>query len=426
MSFPMILALKVLLLALLFAASAFFSGAETALFSLDAMQMQSIRKAGGFRARLVGLAAKPAKLLSTILIGNTIVNALIAVLGYSIAESIEPLRKYSEIVSIFAMTLALLLFGEIAPKRMAVRHPVKFTSVIAPALYAVHVLLSPLNYLFSLFSGALEKHLKPERRSLSDEELMTAIELSAEEGAIDTDLRNMADGIMQLSQMTAADVMTPRVDFFGIDLDEPEESFPALIRSTEFHYLPVYRNTPDAIEGFLDVRSYLLDPAHEFKKALKKPVFLPETASLDDILITMQRSRRHIVCIMDEYGGTAGLVTRGDVLEILTGEIPDDSTEKLEENIIEKSERVWTIAGDTSLEEINHALDLDLDTDGADRISGWVAAQAGRFLRSGESVIAQGCRVKVLKHKKLRILLVELEKLEEKAGEEDEYLEEEQ
>ena len=204
-------------------------------------------------------------------------------------------------------------------------------------------------------------------------------------------------------------------------MDEPEESYLALVRSQEYHFLPVYENTPDEIEGFLDVRAYLLDPEHDFEKAIRKPVFVPETATLDDILITMQRSRRHIVCVMDEYGGTAGLVTRGDILTVLTGDIPEDSSEEPSEDIVKKEneDNVWIIDGDTSLEEVNHALDLELDTEGVDRISGWVIAQAGRFLRAGESVEAQGCRVKVLKHKKLRILSVELEKLIEDKEEEE-------
>lgn len=407
---------QIVILILLVASSAFFSGSETALFSLSALQMQSLRNAGGFRARLVLLLKKPAQVLSTLLIGNTIVNVVVAALGYSIIETVletyfPNYLEYSAIVSVVVITTLILLFGEIAPKRFAIRMPERFTGFVACPLYICYIIFAPFRILLEAFSTSIRRFLTPERKTLNDEELLTALNLSAEQGTLDFYELNMVDGIMQLSSMTASDVMTPRVDFVGIDLDEPEESYLALVRSQEYHFLPVYENTPDEIEGFLDVRAYLLDPEHDFEKAIRKPVFVPETATLDDILITMQRSRRHIVCVMDEYGGTAGLVTRGDILTVLTGDIPEDASEKPREDIVQTAENIWIIDGDTSLEEVNHSLDLELDTEGVDRISGWVIAQAGRFLRAGESVEAQGCRVKVLKHKKLRILMVELEKL---------------
>ena len=416
---------QIILLIFLVASSAFFSGSETALFSLSASQMQSLRNAGGCRARLVLLLKKPAQVLSTLLIGNTIVNVLVAALGYSIIETIiekyfQSVLEFSATISVAVITILLLLFGEIAPKRIAIRKPERFTSFVACPLYVCYIAFTPFRIFLEAFSTSIRRFLTPERNTLNDEELLTALNVSAEQGTLDSYELNMVDGIMQLSSMTASDVMTPRVDFVGIDLDEPKESYLALVRSQEYHFLPVYENTPDEIEGFLDVRAYLLDPEHDFDKALRKPVFVPETATLDDILITMQRSRRHIVCVMDEYGGTAGLVTRGDVLTVLTGDIPEDSSEEPSEDIVKKEneDNVWIIDGDTSLEEVNHALDLELDTEGVDRISGWVIAQAGRFLRAGESVEAQGCRVKVLKHKKLRILSVELEKLIEDKEEE--------
>lgn len=417
---------QIILLIFLVASSAFFSGSETALFSLSASQMQSLRNAGGCRARLVLLLKKPAQVLSTLLIGNTIVNVLVAALGYSIIETIiekyfQSVLEFSATISVAVITILLLLFGEIAPKRIAIRKPERFTSLVACPLYVCYIVFTPFRIFLEAFSTSIRRFLTPERNTLNDEELLTALNVSAEQGTLDSYELNMVDGIMQLSSMTASDVMTPRVDFVGIDLDEPKESYLALVRSQEYHFLPVYENTPDEIEGFLDVRAYLLDPEHDFDKALRKPVFVPETATLDDILITMQRSRRHIVCVMDEYGGTAGLVTRGDVLTVLTGDIPEDSSEEPSEDIVKKEneDNVWIIDGDTSLEEVNHALDLELDTEGVDRISGWVIAQAGRFLRAGESVEAQGCRVKVLKHKKLRILSVELEKLIEDKEEEE-------
>ena len=256
----------------------------------------------------------------------------------------------------------------------------------------------------------IEHTLKPERKSLSDEELLTAVELGAETGVLDEEERSMVDGIMRLSEMSASDVMIPRVDIEGLDLDDPPEEHLETARRTQYHYLPVYRETPDAIEGFLDVPRYLLDPQHNLRRATMAALFVPETVTLDDLLITLQRNQLHIACVLDEYGGTAGLISRGDILETITGEILLANEQETPE-IQPLGENRWLIDGSTSLDEINHELDLDLDAEGVDRIAGWVTAQAGRFLRAGEAVEAQGCRVQVRRLRKLRIEQVILERL---------------
>lgn len=397
-------------LVFLICCSAFFSASETAVFSLNATQLQQIRKSGPAGQKLVKLLETPTSLLSTILIGNTVVNVLIAILGYAIINEIPPLRAHSTVISVFVMTAVLLLFGEITPKRLSVRNPVALSLHFAGPLSVCFVIFAPLRKILDFVSVRFRQYLKPERKSLSDDELLTAVELGTEEGVIDRDEKSMVDGIMRLSEMCAADVMTPRVDFSGIDLDEAPSTYLDIVKKSPFHYLPVYRGTPDAIEGFLDVAAFILSADHNFESALREPYFVPETAALDDLLIVLEQSRRHIVCVMDEYGGTAGLVTRGDILETITGDLPDQAVGMEEDAAISKSgETTWIIAGDTSLDEINHELGLELEADGADRISGWVVAQAGRFLKEGDSVEAQGCRVEIRRRRKFRIYSVLLE-----------------
>lgn len=395
---------KAVALVLLLAASAFFSGAETALFSLDALQLRSLRDRGGAAARIAALMAAPQRLLSTILIGNTLVNVVIASLAYSLVRSIPAAAPFASLISIAGATTILLLFGEIAPKRIAIRMPLRIAKAAAAPICVCHAAFAPVRAIMEALPARIAPFLEQERRSLSDDELVTAFDFSNERGILDAYERRLASGIMQLSSMTAADVMTPRVDFSGIDLDEPPESYPALIRSTSFRQLPVFENSPDSISAFLDVRRYLLDPEHDFDEALEKPVFVPETATLDDILVTMQRARRHAVCVIDEYGGVAGLVTRGDILEVLAGPLPDQEDAPPRDPIEKTGDFTWRIDGDTSLELINQELDTELEAEGADRLSGWISAQAGRFLRAGESVTAQGVTVEVLRHRKLRIL----------------------
>ncbi|MBQ6248409.1 MAG: HlyC/CorC family transporter [Kiritimatiellae bacterium] len=419
MSQHLILALQSVLLLLLLSASAFFSGSETALFSLSAEQLQSLGKNGVRGRRLVDLLKQPTHLLSTLLIGNTLVNVVIATLGYRIIDSFPSLGRYSALVAVPAMTILLLIFGEVAPKRTAVAHAEDFALRVATPLHFCSKLFAPLRFCLEFFSGRMKRHLRPERRALTDDELLTAVEVGAEQGVLDQDERSMVDGIFRLDEMTASDVMTPRVDFEGIDLDLSPEERLDIARKTDYHYLPVYRGTPDAIEGFLDVAAFLLDPSHNFNEALDFPLFVPETATLDDLLVALQRNRRHVACVMDEYGGTAGLITRSDILEVFA-DLPLDPDEKPDDYMRRVDDTHWLIDGDTSLEEINHELDLELEAEGADRIAGWVTAQAGRFPRIGETVEAQGCRVQVKHRRKLRINQVLLEILPKELEDVDE------
>ena len=417
MSPHLILALQILLLVLLLAASAFFSGSETALFSLGPEQLQALGRNGLRGRRLVALLKRPTQLLSTLLIGNTLVNVALATLGYRLIGAQPLFGRYGPLVAVPALTLLLLVFGEVAPKRMAVARAEAFALRAAPPLHFFFHAFAPLRLLLEFFSGRIKRHLRPERRALTDDELLTAVEVGAEQGVLDADERSMLDGIFRLDEMTASDVMTPRVDFEGVDLDLSADEILALARRTDFRYLPVYRGTPDAIEGFMDVAAFLLDPAHNLNEAVDFPLFVPETATLDDLLVSLQRNRRHIACVMDEYGGTAGLITRSDILEVFA-DLPLDGDEKPDDWIRRLDDTRWLIDGDASLEEINHELDLELEAEGADRISGWVTAQAGRFPRIGETVEAQGCRVQVKHRRKLRINQVLLEKLP-KAAEDD-------
>lgn len=405
----LVLAAEGLLLLILLALSAFFSSAESALFSLNAIQVQRLRERnpkGG--ARVASLLQKPTRILSTILVGNTLVNVAIASLGYAIIDNLLP--RWSTAIAIPLMTLLLLMFGEVAPKRMALAYAERIAAPYSTILAFWVRALAPLRAMLEALTHGLRATLRPERRTLSNEELLTAVELGAEMGILDDEERSMVDGILRLSEMQAREVMTPRVDLTGIDLDDPPDRHLALARSTRFHFLPVYRQTPDAIEGFLDVPRFLLDPARDLRRATQAALFVPETVALDDLLITLQRSGRPVACVLDEYGGTAGLVTRGDILELITGEILHGA-----ENARPAMEPVdathWLIDGNTSLDDINHSLDLELEADGAERMAGWVLAHAGRFLRPGEAVEAQFCRVEVRRVRKHRIEQVQLELL---------------
>jgi putative hemolysin len=262
-------------------------------------------------------------------------------------------------------------------------------------------------------SGVFKKSLRRERRALSNDELRTVVEVGEEQGVLAAEEASMVDGIMRLSELKASDEMTPRVDIVGLDLDTPLERQLDVARNARFRHLPAYVRTPDAIEGFVNTVQFLLDAAHDVRKATSPALFIPENVSLDELLITFQRSGKHIACVLDEYGGTAGLITRGDILDLITAPVTKAGTE---EQLRKIGDSVWLIDGMVSLEEVNRQLELALDADDADRIAGWITFHAGRLLQAGQTVEAQGCRATIRRMRKRRIDVIQLEVLARDEG----------
>ncbi len=400
----------------LFACSAFFSSSETALFSLDPLKLHRIRKARPQRARQIeALMDRPEALLSTILIGNTLVNVAAASLGFAIAETLFPSR--GEAIAIPAVTICLLILGEVAPKRLAMSRAARLAVLYAPVLKTTMRSLTPLRILLEKATGLFRRESSGMQDGLTEDEFLTVVEVGEEEGVLDEEERTMVDGIIRLEETQASDVMTPRVDLIGIDLDDPPEEQRRTAESVRFRYLPVYRETPDNPEGFLDVPRFLLSHEHRLEDAMVPPFAVPETVPLDTLLTTFQKENRRVAFVVDEYGGTAGLVTRGDILEEIVADVDNEYTEaKL--TMQQVGEKRWLLDGSMSLEDINYELDTNLEAEGADRIAGWVSAQAERIPRTGESFEAQGVRATVQRVRRHRITLVLLEKLPRRHAEE--------
>lgn len=394
-------------LVVLFGLSAFFAGSETALFALTPVQVQRIRdrnpRAG---ARLQRLLSQPERVLSTTLIGNTLANVAIASLGFVVIHMLDP--KHSTLIAIPTTTVLLLLVGDLIPMRIGVANAERFAPLLSSILILWMHLFAPLGRMLETSSRLLRRFFLPERMALNDAELLTMMQVGAEQGVLDAEERSMVDGIMRLSELKASDAMTPRVDLVGVDLDDPPERQLATARQARLMYLPVYRRTPDATEGFLNVARYLLDPAHDVRKATEPALFVPENVTLDDLLITFHRNIREIACVLDEFGGSAGVVTRGDVLEFVVKGVERSAVGR--RPLLEATgSGVWLVEGTAVLDEVNHELGTRLEAEGADRIAGWVSFHAGRLLKAGESVEAQGCRATVRRLRNHRIEQVQLE-----------------
>ena len=398
----------VLLLLLLF--SAFFSSSETCLFSLNSLQINRIREKHKSAARLIeNMLEQPTSLLSTILIGNTLVNVCLASLGYVVLRDLGV--QHAEAIAIPAGTALLLVFGEVAPKRIAMTHSAQMARLYARPLSFLIRVLKPFRFALERAAALFARDLHAADRSLTEDEFLTVVEVGEEEGVLDEEERTMVDGIIRLEETQASDVMTPRVDLIGIDLTDPPEEQEAVARGCRYRYLPLYRESLDAIEGFLDVPRFLLSGGHDLSIAVLQSKFVPETAPLDTLLTTFQKENCRVAVVSDEFGGTAGLITRGDILEEIAQDVDNEFGEEALE-IQQVGEARWLVDGSVSLEDINYELDMDLEADGVDRVAGWVSAQAECIPRPGETVEAQNCRATVERVRRQRILLVMVEKLE--------------
>lgn len=389
--------------------SGFCSGSETAFFSLDALRVRRIVQSHpALGPRLHALLAQPTRLLSTVLILNTFVNVAASAVFYQIM--IQLLPAYAEKVSIAAMTLILLVFGEFGPKQVAMRYaPVLAAWFILPMQVAVTA-MTPFRWALERATRALEPFFRPRKGGLSGDEFRTVVDVSGQEGIIDEEELSLIKAVVGLEEMVVADIMTPRVDLKGIDLNEPETDIVSLARSARRHFLPLFRDTTDDIEGFLDVRRFLLDPEHSIEAARFAAYYVPESMRLNRLLAQFQKTRRRVAVAVDEYGGTSGVVTRGDILERVTGEIYHEMS-RPRPIFQEAGPDRWLVDAGFSLEDLNRKLDIDLEAEGADRLAGWLAAHAGHIPEPNEIIEAQGCRVTVLKTDRRRVTLAHIEKI---------------
>ena len=399
----------IVVLALLFLLSAFFSSAETVLLSLTGAQRARIkaRNAAADR-RIANCLSDKALLFSTLLVGNTFVNFAIAALGYRIMSEHLPSGGW---LAVPVMTVLLLFLGEITPKRLALLLTEEIAPAYASLLLFWRAVLTPFNVILRFTSRAFAPALARERRALSDDELVSVLDSAAEHGDVSQRDADMIEGVLRLSELSANDEMTPRVDIEGYDIDLPEETRRNALARAQHRYLPVFRRTPDAIEGVIDRETGEIEDA----------VFVPETVTLDDLLVTFARSRKPLAVVLDEYGGTAGIISPDDILELIVGPAAFGNPGS-EPQIVRKAPNVWEIDARASLDEINRTLDVELDAEDADRLSGWVQFHAERLPHVGQEIEADGCRATVLKRRHRRVTLVRLEVLSRESSTSDEEI----
>ncbi len=339
----------ILVLVCLVFLSAYFSATETAFSSLNRIRLKNMASGGNRRAQTaLSLSENYDELLSTILVGNNIVNIASA----SIATTLFVAALgdgAGPTVSTVVMTVVVLIFGEVSPKSLAKENAESFAMLSAP-------LLKPVNFLFTQLKKGLHKFFRVKSDySMTDSELLTIVEEAEQGGGIDEDEGAMLRNVIEFDDIEAIDIMTPRVDVEAVSFDAKKDDVAALFRSTGFSRLPVYKETIDSIIGVIhekDFYSFVWDTQQEIDSIIKPAEFIPPSMKVSALLKSLQQSKSHIAVIIDEFGGTEGIVTLEDVLEELVGEIWDEHDRVVQQGFQKVKEGEYRVFCSADLDDL--------------------------------------------------------------------------
>ena len=372
-SIPQIIVMVILVLF-----SAYFSATETAFSSLNKTRIKTFVEKGNKRAKLVlKLSDNYDKLLSAILIGNNIVNISLA----SIATVLF-IKLYGDIgatISTAVITVVVLIFGEISPKSLAKDSPEKFAMFSAPFINVLIILLTPLNFIFSLWKKLLSKIFKiEESQGISQEELLMIVDEVQQDGSIDDNSGELIRSAIEFRDLKAEEILTHRMDLEAVSIEADKQEIAEKFSQTKFSRLLVYDNSIDNIVGVIHQKDFYIDGAispESVSEIMSAPVFVQQSDKINDILKTLQKEKSHVAVVLDEYCGTLGIVTMEDILEELVGEIWDEHDEVVE-SFIKTSDNTYTVDCSVTTEEFFEFFELKPDEESIS-LSGWIMENLG-------------------------------------------------
>ncbi len=417
---------KLVILAVLLLASAFFSGSEVALFSLDKKKIESHFKANKIISRyLLNLINFPRRLLVTILIGNTTVNvgaSIVAVfLAFDAADYFSISTEIALTVQIILLTILVLIFGELFPKVAATKNPYLFSRVIAVPMYYFNIVIYPIaEFITEVIKLSISK-LKIDRSksAISRDEIPHLTSISHKKGALEEDEHNLISSLVSFGSVTVEEIMTPRVDIIAVATDVKYDELLEIITQSGHSRIPLYKDDLDEILGIIfakDLLPYSRNPELRVHLSLKKisrnVLFAPETKLISELLKEFQEKKMHLAIVVDEYGGTSGLVTLEDIIEEVVGEIWDEY-DKEENPITSFEENKWLALGKISIDEINESLGTEIGNEDEefDTLGGFVLNQAGSIPQESFKFTFKGFRYTVKEIQKKRIKKVVIEKI---------------
>lgn len=400
---------QLIILIILLMLSAFFSSAETALTTVNRIRIRSLADDGSKRAKTVlKITDNSGKMLSAILIGNNIVNVAAASITTSLAYS---LGGSAVAIANAVITIAILLFGEITPKTTATIHAEKLALIYAPIISIFMKIMTPVIFIINGLSNAVLLLLRidpnAKNQTMTENELRTIVDVSHEDGVIESDEKEMIYNVFDLGDAKAKDVMVPRVHVTFADVNTTYEELIEIFREDKFTRLPIFEDSTDNVIGTINMKDLLLfDNTKEFhiRDILREAYFTYEYKNISELLVEMREASFNIAIVLDEYGDTAGLITLEDILEEIVGEIHDEYDENEEDFIKEIGEREYMIEGSTNLDVLNDRLDLQLESEDYDSLGGFIIEHLDRLPEEGDSITTEdGLRLVVESLDKNRI-----------------------
>ncbi len=384
-------------LCLLLIASALISSSETAFFSLQPADIDNLESRDDAKSKLVlKLRERPKTLLATILIGNNFVNVTITLLATYVMAQLFDMANYpiaAFLLEVVIVTSLILIVGEITPKIYASKRPVKVARFMARPLRFLNGLFKPLNKLLVNSTSFMDKHLEKKKGEISMEDLSTAVDIATEEST-PMDEKQMLKGIASFSEKEVSGVMIPRVDIIGVEHGMEFTDMLAVVIKSGFSRIPVYDETLDKVECILyvkDLLPYLDAESYEWQKLIRPAFFVPENRKINDLFQDFREKKIHIAIVVDEYGGTSGLITMEDVIEEIVGEINDEfDNVKQEQHYTKIDDSTYLFKAQTSIVDFCKVFNLDEDyfeeqQGEADTLAGLVLEIEGRIPEVGFS-----------------------------------------
>jgi len=383
--------------------SAYFSATETAFSSLNRIRIKNMADKGNKRAALVlKLSEDYDRLLSTILIGNNIVN--IACASLSTLLFVRLLGEDAG-ASVSTAVIIVLVFGEVSPKSIAKESPEKFSMFSAPILNFMAVLLTPLNFLFKQWKKVLSRFFHSSAsQGITEEELITIVEEARQDGGIDEQEGDLLRNALEFNELKAADILTPRIDVVGVNVCAGAEEIASVFTETGYSRLPVYQDSIDNIVGILyhkDFYNKIYGTGRGIKDVIRPALFITRHKKISQLLQELQASNHHIAVVIDEFGGTVGIVTLEDILEELVGEIWDEHDEIIR-SVEKLSDDEFLVLGNANVDKLLELLGYDEETE-AVTVNGWIMNELQKLPEKGDSFRFHEWQVSVMEMEERRV-----------------------
>lgn len=385
--------IQILILVILIIGSGFFSASETSLMSLSKIRIRHMQEEGVKGAKLVGsLIEDPNSLLGSILVGNNVVN--IAATSISTSLFMSLLGNNGVTVATLVMTILVLIFGEITPKTIAANNSEKVAIFVSKPIKVIIFILRPIVWVFNLITGFIFKILGVDNKNnqpyITEEELKTMVNVSHEEGVLEIEERQIINNVFQFGDMQAKEAMVQRLDMVAINSEDSYDEIIEMFKTEKLSRMPVYNDSIDDIIGILNIKDVIFLNDEEIEKFnikdyIREPFFTYEFKKITQLLEEMKIEKSQMAIVVDEYGGTSGLITIEDLIEVIVGDIEDEYDEEEDEIIVIKEDE-YIVEGSTKITDVNELIGVKLESEEFDSIGGFIIGHLRRLPEENEVI----------------------------------------